>query len=267
MTNHDQGWTNPYPAADSSTEVLPELDIPEPARQRRWTILLRWLLVIPMVVLMFFVGIIAFFVTVAGWFAALVLGRLPTSIASFLSGYLIFRTRIDAYAMLLVDRYPPASFHQTDHPVQVEVHPGHLNRLAVFFRLILVIPAAIVESLVVSGWYAVAVISWIVTLVMGRMPQALYEATTATARYTMRLEAYMMLLTPAYPKRLFGDGIAPPQIGETMAQRRSGTRPLFLSGAAKALLVVFIVFGLVSGGFSGTGTSSNSMNSSSGSVR
>ncbi|MFD7442795.1 DUF4389 domain-containing protein [Streptomyces sp. NPDC059909] len=246
----DQRWAaRPHPA---TAELLPELDLPEPGRQRRWTVLLRWLLLVPQFIAVFFLGIAAFFVMVVGWFAALFTGRLPESIASFLSGYLVYATRVNASATLLVDAYPPFAFHAPGHPVQVQVHPGELNRLAVLFRIILVIPAAIVEYLATAGWYVICLIFWLLVLILGRMPRPVFEATAATARYAMRVSAYVMMLTAAYPKHLFGDEARPAE------QPRSATRPLLLSGAGKALVVVFLVLGALHWIFSAS--SSTTMN-------
>ncbi|MFC1401987.1 MULTISPECIES: DUF4389 domain-containing protein [Streptacidiphilus] len=247
----DYGWAGP-PVPGVSGEVLPELDLPGPGRQRRWTVLLRLLLLVPQYVVLFLLGIAGFVAMVVGWFAALLLGRLPQPIAAFLSGFLVYQTRVYAYGMLLVDRYPPFAFTAPEHPVQVELHPGELNRLAVLFRIVLLIPGAVVSGLVTSGFYAVSILIWLVTLVLGRMPEPVFGATAATARYAMRFSAYVTMLTAAYPKGLFGDD------SRLMPQSRSATRPLLLSGGAKLLVAVFLVLGLVSGAFSGTGTSGGS---------
>src|SRR4051812_11873289 len=98
-------WASPLPR--TSQEWLPALDVVEPARQRRLTVLLRWLLLLPQFIALWLLGIAAFVVTVIGWFAALVLGRLPDFAAEFLTGFLGYETRVGASAMLLVDRYPP----------------------------------------------------------------------------------------------------------------------------------------------------------------
>lgn len=248
----EQTWAAPVPPA--SHETLPELDIQDPGRQRRWTVLLRWLLLVPQYIALVLLGIAAFVAMVVGWFAALVLGRLPEPIAAFLAGYLAYETRVHSYGMLLVDRYPPFSFTAPEYPVQIEVHPGRLNRLAVLFRIILLIPAAVVAGLLTSGFYAVSIVIWLVTLVLGRLPAPAFGATAAVARYAMRTSAYISMLTAAYPKRLFGDDAQP------AAQPRSATRPLLLSGGAKGLVVVFLVAGLLSGGFSDSGSWSDSSN-------
>ncbi|MGW2376987.1 MULTISPECIES: DUF4389 domain-containing protein [Kitasatospora] len=240
------------PPAPVSREWLPVLDMPAPGPQNRWTVLLRVLLLIPQFVVVWVLSVVAFFVTVIGWFGALVLGRLPGFVADYLSAYLPYDTRVTAYLMLTVDRYPPFRFQAPEYPVQVGLRPGELNRLAVLFRIVLVIPASIVQGLVNAGWWLVAVIIWLVVLILGRMPQALYEATTAILRYRMRYLAYLVMLTSAYPKRLFGEepGSEPEPV--------SATRPLVLSGAGRGLLVLFLILGVVSWATSSVTASVNS---------
>ncbi|WP_405977083.1 DUF4389 domain-containing protein [Streptomyces sp. NBC_00158] len=239
------GW-NPRPpyAGHPQGEHLPELDVPPPGRQRRWTVLLRLLLLLPQLVVTALLGIAAFFVTVAGWFAALVQGRLPDGIARFLCGFLAYETRVAASAMLLVDRYPPFSFEAPGHPVRIELRPGPLNRAAVLFRLFLMLPAMVVTGLLQYGWGAVCWVFWLITLVLGRMPTALYGAVAAVARYRMRYQAYAMMLTSAYPKRLFGDG-QPAAVAQAAPGAGSGTRPLLLGAPAKALIVLLLVLGIL----------------------
>ncbi|MEU6125883.1 DUF4389 domain-containing protein [Streptomyces sp. NPDC047123] len=233
------GWEpRAVPDPAGRGEFLPVLDVPAPGRQRRWTVLLRWLLLIPQFVVYVVLSVVAFFVVIAGWFAALFTGRLPDGIHRFLSSVVAYATRVDASATLLVDQYPPFSFSAPRYPVQIEVRPTPLNRLAVFFRLILMIPAAIVSGLLQSGWYAISWVFWIITLILGRLPGPLYAATATVARYSMRLHAYAYLLTPAYPKGLFGDEPVPPD------EVRSGTRPLLLDTAATVLVVLFLLLGL-----------------------
>ncbi|MFE2728012.1 DUF4389 domain-containing protein [Kitasatospora sp. NPDC059327] len=241
-------WQAPPAPAPMDSEWLPVLDMPPPGLQNRLTVLVRILLLIPQFVVVWALSVVAFFVTVIGWFGALFLGRLPGFAADYLSGYVPYETRVDAYLMLTHDRYPPFAFRTPGYPVQVELRPGELNRLAVFFRIVLVIPAMIIQAVLYAGWWAVSFISWLVVLILGRMPQPLFEATAAILRYRMRYTAYLLMLTSAYPKRLFGDepaptagGAAPPKGGPV-----SGTHPLVLSGGGRGLLVAFLVIGVLS---------------------
>ncbi|MFI0444736.1 DUF4389 domain-containing protein [Actinomadura sp. 6N118] len=221
------------------TEFLPALDIDGPSEQARWTVALRIILVIPHVIVLILLSIAAFFVLIAGWFAALFLGRLPDGIARFLGGYLAWWTRVTSYGYLLLDDYPPFAMNAPDYPVRIELRPGPLNRVAVFFRFILVIPAAIVSQVVSAGWAAASFVIWLAVLISGHAPPALFEATAAVQRYMVRYNAYSMLLTSAYPKRLFGDeGLDEPRV--------SPTRPLMLGPNGRVLLIIFVVLGVVS---------------------
>ncbi|MFC8278269.1 DUF4389 domain-containing protein [Streptomyces sp. NPDC057271] len=241
------GWEPRSSAYDEEGEWRPPLDVPPPGRQRRWTVLLRWLLLVPQFVVVFLLSLAAFFVTIAGWFSALVLGRLPEPIASFLGSVLAYQTRVSASATLLVDRYPPFAFEAPDHPVRIELRSTPLNRLAVFFRLILMIPAAIVSSLAQSGWFAISWVFWLIGIVLGRLPEPVFGATAAVVRYRMRLSAYVMMLTPVYPKGILGDAPAP-----AGAQAQSATRPLPLSTGAQVLVWLFLLLGLAGHLTSGT---------------
>jgi Domain of unknown function (DUF4389) len=250
--------------SSAAGEQLPELDIDPPQRQRRLTVLLRLLLLIPQYIVLFFLGIVAFFVAIIGWFAALVLGQLPPWAENFLAGYVGYATRVSASEWLLVDRYPPFSFSAPGYPVQIELHPGPLNRLAVLLRIILVIPAAIISSVITTGWGVCSFFIWLIVLILGRMPEPLFEASAAIMRYAMRLQAYWFMLTPAYPKRLFGDGTPVSSRGWAPGQAgASATRPLLMTTGARVLLVVFIVLGVLGGvsdviaGGSGTTTSND----------
>ncbi|MFH8732396.1 MULTISPECIES: DUF4389 domain-containing protein [unclassified Streptomyces] len=229
-------------------EALPELDIPHPGRQNRLFVLVRLLLLLPHLVVLALLSVVAFFAVVAGWFAALLIGRLPDPVERYLAGFLGYDTRVNASAMLLTGRYPPFEFGEPmGYPVRVRVlRSVHLNRLAVLLRLLLVIPAALVGAIATAGWWAVSVLSWLVVLLLGRMPLPLFEATAAVLRYRMRLNAYLLLLTAAYPKRLFGDQSAPDAVVGTIAGP-SATRPLFLGAGAKVLVGAFLVLGLVGG--------------------
>ncbi len=276
MSSQDsyQGWQAP----PQSMEWLPVLEVTEPTRQRRLTVLLRLLLLIPHLVVLFVLNIIAVVVVVVGWFCALVLGRLPGFAHRYLAAFLAYQVRVSASAMLLVDRYPPFALGATDFPVQIELRQTRLNRFAVFFRLLLAIPAMIIQGLLESGWWTVGLINWLVVLILGRTPAPQFQATAAILRYTMRYDAYMLLLTSAYPKRLFGDpadadaypqaaartpvpvGTPAPDLSreydpavlpEPIASqethgRTCTTHPLAMSSAGKVLLAIYLVIGIIS---------------------
>ncbi|HEY2355131.1 MAG TPA: DUF4389 domain-containing protein [Gaiellaceae bacterium] len=217
-----------------------DVEFGSPRRQNRWTVAFRGLLVIPQLVAVVVLGIAAAVLVVVGWFAALVLGRLPQWIADIEMQFIAYLLRVSAYGYLLVDEYPPFALEPDDYPIAVLVGASRLSRLKVFFRLLLVIPAYIVSALASNGLILFSPVLWIVTLVLGRMPQPLFSATAAVLRYQARWGAYMYLVTDAYPSRLFGDsdGVSAPD-GSGLDVR------LALSKGAKWLLALMLALGAV----------------------
>jgi hypothetical protein len=183
------------------------LAFPERAPQQRLTVLVRIILAIPHLIALAVLGLVAEIVVVIGWFGALFTGRLPRFAEDYLSGWLHWQVRVSAYCLLLTEAYPPFALGDADYPVRLAVPPpGPLNRLAVFFRIILAIPAAIVVSCLFHGAQTIMLfVTWLIVLVTGIMPASLYEAYAAVMRYYIRYIGYLALLTGEYPDALFGD--------------------------------------------------------------
>ncbi|HKZ84114.1 MAG TPA: DUF4389 domain-containing protein [Anaerolineae bacterium] len=76
----------------------------------RWYPLFKWLFAIPHYIVLFFLGIAAFFAVILAWFAILATGQYPGALFDFMVGVGRWGLRVGAYAFLLVtDRYPPFS--------------------------------------------------------------------------------------------------------------------------------------------------------------
>jgi uncharacterized protein DUF4389 len=108
--------------------------------QSRATVLFRIFMAIPQLIVVYLLGVAAYVITFIGWFGALFTGRLPVFAADFLTGYLRWLSRVYAYLYLLTDEYPPFTLADAEYPVRLAVMPGQLNRLAVLFRIFLLIP-------------------------------------------------------------------------------------------------------------------------------
>ena len=194
----------PSQMAQQSSRVEVRFGTSKP--QRRWTILIRVILVIPQAIVLLFVGIGAGVVMFLGWFAALFTGRLPESFARFLLGYLRWSTRVNAYTYFLTDVYPPFALDpDPGYPVDVAVTTGRLNRAAVFFRIILVVPASIVEAVLIYGLAIFGIVIWVAALILGRVPDAFFGASAAAIRWQTRTNGYFTMLTSYYPSDVLGD--------------------------------------------------------------
>ena len=70
--------------------------------------LIKWLLVIPHYIVLFFLGIGLLVVTIIAWFAILFTGRYPRGLFDYTVGVMRWSTRVSCYAILLTtDKYPP----------------------------------------------------------------------------------------------------------------------------------------------------------------
>lgn len=98
-----------YPSTDEEQYVKVTIDYPVVQTElNRFMPLVKWLLVIPHYVALFFLGIGVFFATIYAWFAILFTGRYPQDIFDFVVGFIRWENRVAAYALLLTtDKYPP----------------------------------------------------------------------------------------------------------------------------------------------------------------
>ena len=227
-----------------------------PDWQRRSTVLFRGVMAFPHFVWLGVVSVGAVIAVVVGWFAALFTGRLPDGIVEYLAKVLQYQTRVIAYGYLVMtDDYPRFSLNDVNHSLAVETSSGELNRLAVLFRVFLMFPSVVVSGLALAGAQVVGLVGWVCTLVLGRMPNPLFQADLALLRYQSRTNAFAFMLTAEQPRGLFrsdpvfvkpkGSGVFEPEsdvpeIGDWPRMTR-----LVLSAAAKRLLVLFLVLGVV----------------------
>src|ERR1051326_7888233 len=158
------------PATEQSTPAPVLVAFAGSAPQSRLTVAFRIFLAIPQLIVLWLLGVAAGVITIIGWFGALFTGRLPVFAADFLSGYLRWLSRVYAYNYLLTDEYPPFTLADAEYPVRLAAMPGQLNRLAVLFRIFLLIPCAIVNAVMTYGALTVfQFVSWLIVLVTGRM--------------------------------------------------------------------------------------------------
>ena len=101
-----------YPSTDEEQAVHLALDYPNAQRLDRWLPLVKWLLIIPHVIVLAVLDVAAQFCVVIAWFAILFTGRYPRGLFDFVVGVLRWNVRVLAYAFLLVtDEYPPFSLN------------------------------------------------------------------------------------------------------------------------------------------------------------
>ncbi len=110
------GLTDCYPGFGVAAGYVDPGDYPavlysaRPISRRRATVAFRAILVIPQLVVLFFVNLAAFVVLIIGWFAVVLAGRWPQGLRSFLIGWMRWTFRVNSYWFLIIDDYPPFGF-------------------------------------------------------------------------------------------------------------------------------------------------------------
>jgi hypothetical protein len=182
----------PYP-------VTFEVDYAE--RRNRLTALLRLLLVIPVLIWLYILGLIAYVAMVISWFAIVITGGFPEPLYDFVAGFTRSVARFTAYASLLTDAYPPFGLGDDPaYPVRMRFTrlPSY-SRLRTFFRALLSIPIVILRYVMNLLLEIGGIAAWVVIVVTGKLPRGLFDVMVLTNSYIARSDAYLFLLTETYP--------------------------------------------------------------------
>ncbi len=143
-------------------------------------------------------GVVAFVGAIFAWFAIVFTGNHPRGLWNLARFYMRWRANAVAYMALLRDEYPP--FGEGPYPVTYEVEfPEQRNRLSVGFRLILVIPHAIVLYFLDIAWLLTVIVAWFAILFTGYYPEGLHRFGVGMMRWTLRVESYVLLMRDEYP--------------------------------------------------------------------
>lgn len=200
--------TDRYPTADPAdppAQAPPKppavrVRIQEDLRRSRLTVFFRLLLFLPHLVWFVLWSIAFFFAVVVGWFAALILGRLPRPLHRFIAAYVRYAAHLSAFLFIVANPFPGFTGAAGSYPVDIEIDPPERqSRWKTFFRFFLALPALFVSSALGSAIVAVGFFGWFVSLALGRMPAGLRNLGAFEIRYSSSAYAYLYLLTDRYP--------------------------------------------------------------------
>ena len=176
---------------------------------RRWrlTVLLRWLLALPHLVLASAWLYLALPVAVVNWVIVLARGTAPAGLHAWMERFLRYWTHVQAYAWLVSDPFPGFRGWQGTYPVDLEIAPRRPQaRWKTLLRLPLALPAYVLMTVLTTVLEVLAVIAWFIALAIGRVPKGMRDLMAYCLRYSAQTYAYLLLLTDRYPTLASGSG-------------------------------------------------------------
>jgi hypothetical protein len=107
--------TDAYPPFGEGDHPV-NLGIDYPPRLSRLLIFIKWLLLIPHFIVLYFLGIVVYAITFIAFFAILITGGYPKGLFDFVVGYYRWSNRVSSYFLLMTDAYPPFGFGESTTP-------------------------------------------------------------------------------------------------------------------------------------------------------
>jgi len=189
----------------------------------RWQWLFKWILVIPHAVVLAFLWLTAFFLTIVAGVSILFTGRYPRSIFDFNVGVMRWTWRVAFYSFsaLATDRYPPFTLRaDPNYPADFAVdYPQRLSRGLVLVKWwLLALPHYLIVAVFAGGWTVgliaiLVVIAAVALAVRGRYPESIFDFVMGMNRWCYRVLAYVALMRDEYPPfRLDSGGLDPGSI-------------------------------------------------------
>ena len=198
----------------------------------RWLWVVKFVLVIPHIVVLAFLWLAVTVLTVVAGFSILFTGRYPRSIFDFNLAVMRWTWRVSFYAISAfgTDRYPPFSLQpEPDYPATFTVdYPEQLSRGLVLVKWWLhALPHYLVVAIFAGGWGVgwtggwrmasggglialLALVAAVVLAVRGRYPESIFDFVMGMNRWCYRVLAYVALMRDEYPPfRLDSGGVDP----------------------------------------------------------
>jgi hypothetical protein len=190
------------PTAVSSAEDYPvHLEIERQEEYSRFMPLIKWLLAIPHYLVLLVLGIGAFFVIIASFFAVLFTGRYPRGMFDYMVGVHRWGMRVIAYTDLMVDPYPPFTLDDDpNYPVHFDIdYPEYVDRWRPLVHWLLVIPLAIVAYVVYYLGRIMVFLAFFTILFTKQYPEGMFNIVRISLRWLARASAYENWMVTRYP--------------------------------------------------------------------
>jgi hypothetical protein len=167
--------------------------------RNRLTVFFRLFLAIPHYLWLMLWSVAVGLAVIVAWVVGIFTGRVPGALHDFMAAFVRYETHVFAYLGIVADPFPGFT-GAPGYPIDSEVAPAEpQNRLAILFRLILAIPAAIVTNVLQNVGGIVAILAWFYALFTGKANKGMRDLQAYCLRYQAQTHAYLLLLTQRYP--------------------------------------------------------------------
>lgn len=169
-------------------------------KRSRIKVFVRWLLVFPHLIWLALYSVVAIAMAIANWIVTLIQGRPSERIHRWLVRFLRYSTYVYAYLYVFSNPYPPFHGEPGSYPIDIEVAaPEPQRRLVTAFRIVLAIPALILNWVFSQVVQIVGILAWLVAIVLGRTPRGMENLGLYCLRYQAQTWGYLLILTDRYP--------------------------------------------------------------------
>jgi hypothetical protein len=211
--------------------------------------LIKWLLLLPHLIVLAALWVAFAVATVICWFAILLTSRYPRHLFDFNLGVLRWSWRVGfyGYSALGTDRYPPFTLSDVaDYPARLDIaYPEQLSRGLVLVKSwLLTIPHFLVlgfflDAGIVTGGpddgtvvfrggllSLLVLFAGLALLFRGRYPSGVFDLVLGIDRWMARVIAYAALMTDTYPPFRLDQGGEEPDTQRTTLSPVLDTQPV-----------------------------------------
>ena len=172
----------------------------------RWRPLVQWLLAIPQLLIARALNTLRGILTLISFFTVLFTKQIPRPLFDVIAMTFRYEWRATSYALFLHEDYPAFDFQPAAaddgvdaHSVMNFTYPEELSRWQPLVKWLLAVPHYVVLFFLGIGTVLAVLAGFFAVLITGEYPEGIRDFVVGVYRWSLRVQAYVGLLTDEYP--------------------------------------------------------------------